>query len=98
MFNSEIKGWHYIISWDNPIPADSSAMLKALHPLGIITTLQIKTTVALSPRSSTKWRDVRKAIENNLLPKKGNAMYVNFRSGKAFQFGSQTKYHWKQVP
>jgi hypothetical protein len=98
MLISEIQGWHYFISWDNPVPADSSAMLKALGALGKITKLQTKTTVALSPRASTKWRDVRNAIESNLHPKKGNAMYVNLRSGKAFQIGSRTKHLWKQVP
>ena len=98
MLISEIQGWHYFISWDNPVPTNSSARLKALSALGKLTKVQTKTTVALSPRASTKWRDVRNAIERNLHRQKGNAMYVNLRSGKAFQIGSRTKNLWKQVP
>jgi len=98
MLISEIQGWHYFISWDNPVPADSSAMLEALGALGKITELQTKTTVALSPRISTKWRDVRNAIKSNLHLGKGNAFYVNLRSGKGFQIGSQTEHLWKQTP
>jgi hypothetical protein len=98
MLVSEVQGWHYFISWDNPVPANSSAMLKALRALGKVTQLQTKTTIALSPRSSTTWRNVRDAIEANLHTQKGNAMYVNLRSGKGFQIGKGTRYHWKQVP
>jgi hypothetical protein len=98
MLISEIKGWHYFISWDNPIPADSSAMLKALGALGKVTVMQPKTTVALSPRASTTWDGVRDAIKSNLHPNKGNAMYVNVRTGKGFQIGKKTKYLWKKTP
>ncbi len=98
MLISEIQGWHYFISWDNPVPADSSAMLNALRALGKVTRLRTKTTVALSPRASTKWRDVRNAIKKNLSPQKGNAVYVNLRSGKCFQIDAHTKRLWKQVP
>ena len=97
MLISEIKGWHYMISWDNPVPADSSSMLKSLGKLGRVTEIQTKTTVALSQKSSTDWRDVRVAIVNNLDNKKGNAFYVNIRSGKTFQYGKSTKYKWKKV-
>ncbi len=97
MLISEIKGWHYMISWDNPKPADSSSMHKSLKNLGKITTIQTKTTVALSQKSSTSWRDVRAAITNNLDPKKGNAVYVNIKSGKSFQYGKSTKFKWKKV-
>lgn len=34
MLISEVRGWHYFISWDNPLPADSSAMLQSLSELG----------------------------------------------------------------
>lgn len=37
MLISELKGWHWAITWDNPIPADSSAMLAALSALGNLT-------------------------------------------------------------
>lgn len=98
MLISEIQGWYYLISWDNPIPANSSAILKSLSSLGRVTKLQTKTTVALSPKASTKWRDVRHAIENNLSRPTGNALYINLRSGKGFQIGAKTKYGWKQFP
>ena len=97
MLISEIKGWHYMITWDNPVPADSSSMLKSLRKLGKVTEIQTKTTIALSPKSSTSWRDIRAAIVNNLNNKKGNAVYVNIRSGKSFQYGKGTKFKWKKV-
>jgi hypothetical protein len=95
---TEIRGWHYVISWDDPVPANSSAMLKALSALGKITRLQTKTTVALSPFSTTTWRNVRNAVKSNLHRKKGNAFYVNLRSGKAVEIGKRTKSLWKFVP
>jgi hypothetical protein len=98
MLISEIQGWHFFISWDNPVPANSSEMLKALRKLGKITQLQTKTTVALSPRSTSTWRDVRQAVKSNLHPKKGNAMYVNLRSGKGAQIGRGTNFLWKLIP
>ena len=98
MLISEIQGWCYYISWDNAVPANSSAMIKALQTLGRVTKLQTKTTVALSPRATTKWRDVRDAIQLNLHNKKGNAFYVNLRTGKGFQFGNKTKQNWVRVP
>ena len=33
MLISEIRGWHWAITWDNPDPPDSSKMLKALNQL-----------------------------------------------------------------
>jgi hypothetical protein len=98
MLISDIKGWHYFISWDNPKPADSSAMLSALRDLGKVTTLQTKTSIALSPRSTVHWRDVRDAIKANLNPQKGNAFYVNVRTGRGFQIGTKTKWLWKKAP
>jgi hypothetical protein len=98
MLISEVQAWFYFISWDNPVPADSSAMLDSLRKLGNVTTLQTKTSVVLAPRRSKKWRDVRKAIERNLHPRRGNAFYVNLRSGKGFHFGKKTNRSWKQVP
>lgn len=97
MLVSEILGWYYIISWDNPVPADSSAMLKALKALGRVTPLQTKTSVALAPKSTTSWRDVRSAIKQNIDSKKGNAYYVNIRSGKGFHIGTKSKRAWKKV-
>lgn len=98
MLISEVKGWHYFVSWDNPMPADSSAMLSALRALGKVTTLQTKTSIALSPRSTVHWQDVRDAIKANLNPKNGNAFYVNVRTGKGFQIGKKTKWLWKSAP
>jgi len=98
MLLSEIQGWHYFITWDNPVPANSSAMLKALEALGHVTPVSTKTTVALTPYGETTWRQVRFAIETNLHPKKGNAMYVNVRSGKAFQISAKTGFLWKGIP
>ena len=98
MLLSELYGWHYIITWDNPLPANSSAILTALQALGKVTPLNTKTTVALSPKSKTSWQDVRLAIEANIDPKIGNAVYVNLKSGKAFHRGAKTKHKWKSAP
>lgn len=97
MLISEVKGWYYFISWDNPVPADSNAMLKALRKLGKLTTLQTKTSVALAPRSTVTWRDVRAAIDSNLHPKKGKAFYVNLRSSLGFHIGKATGHKWRRV-
>ena len=97
MLISEIKGWHWAITWDNPRPADSSAMLKALGRLGKITRTQTKTTVLLAPKASIGWRDIREAIIENLHPSKGNAFYANLRTQRAFQWGSKTGHRWQRV-
>jgi len=97
MLISEIKGWHYIITWDNPVPASSATMLSTLKKLGKISTIETKTTVALSPKASTNWRDIRNAITENLHEKKGNALYVNIMSGQSFQYGRKTNYKWDKV-
>ena len=97
MLISEIQGWYYFISWDNPVPANSSAILKALEALGKVTPLHTKTSVALAPKSKTTWRDVRAAIDQNLSPISGNAFYVNLRSGKGFHFGAKKRV-WKKTP
>lgn len=97
MLISEVKRWHYFISWDNPDPADSRTMLRALKALGKVTRLQTKTSVALAPRSTTTWQQVRVAIEQNLHSRKGNAFYVNLRSSLGFHYGKATKFSWKRV-
>jgi len=97
MLISEVKGWRYYISWDNPVPANSSAMLQSLGKLGRLTRLQTKTSVALAPFATTHWKQVRDAIKVNLHPRKGNAFYVNLHSGNAFQIGSRMKWLWKTV-
>ena len=97
MLVSEIKGWHWAITWDNASPADSSSMLAALGALGNLTEVQTKTTCLLAPKSGVTWRKIRSAIEVNLHPKKGNALYVNLRSGKVFQRGKRTGHKWKKV-
>lgn len=98
MLLSDIQGWHYFITWDNPVPANSSAMLRDLEALGHVTSVATKTTVALTPYAGTTWRQVRDAIETNLHPQKGNAMYVTLRTGKAFQISAKTGMLWKSAP
>lgn len=93
---SEINKWHYLITWDNPVPADSSAIRAALEALGKVYELGPKTTVILAPRSQFNWRDVRRAIQNNLHKKKGNAVYANLRSSNIFGYGSHTGFSWRQ--
>lgn len=97
MLLSEVNKWHWLISWDNPLPADSSTMLAALAALGNLTGAQTKTTVILAPKKSVDWRQIRHAIESNLHPKKGNAVYANLKSGGIFHFGGNTNRKWKRV-
>ncbi len=97
MLISEIKGWQWLITWDNPVPANSSKMLAALEELGRITKVQTKTTVLLAPKATANAKAIRIAIEANLHPLKGNAAYVNLRSGKAFQRGADTNHKWKEI-
>ena len=97
MIISDVQKWCYFISWDNPRPADSSTMLKSLRKLGKLTILQTKTSVAFAPKKSTTWRDVRAAIDQNLHSGKGNAFYVNLRSGYGFHIGKKTNYHWRKA-
>lgn len=98
MLISEVKGWHYFISWDNPVPANSSAMIGALRDLGKVSPLKIKTSIVLSPRSTVGWQQVRLAISSNLNETTGSAFYVNLRSGKGFQISHKTKWRWKSAP
>lgn len=98
MLISEVEGWHYFISWDNPVPANSSAIIKALRALGKLSELKTKTSVVLSPRSGVSWHQVRHAIKNNLNQTTGNAFYVNLKSGKGFQISHRTKWLWKSAP
>jgi hypothetical protein len=97
MLISEIEGWHYVISWDNPQPADSSSMRKALTRLGKLYSLKTKTSVVLAPKSSTSVHDVRAAIRDNLNAVKGNAFYVNLKSGKGFQISMKHGGVWKSA-
>jgi hypothetical protein len=97
MLLSEMRGWHYGISWDNPCPADSSTMLKSLRKLGKVTRLQTKTSVILFPRVGVTYWDVRRAIVENLHPAKGNAFYVNLRSRETRQYGKRTDGKWKRI-
>ncbi len=98
MLISEVRGWRYFISWDNPQPADSSSMLKDLERLGKVKPLETKTSVVLSPKRKTTYHHVREAIKKNLSRenlKTGKAFYVNLRSGQGFEIGKSTKWKWR---
>lgn len=94
---SEIRGWHWVITWDNAQPANSSTMLQALSALGKLTQVQTKTTYVLAPRKNVNWRQIRAAIIANLHPTKGNVCYVNLKSGLAWQWGSRTRHKWRRA-
>lgn len=97
MLVSEIKGWYYYISWDNPVPANSRSMLKALRALGNVSVLETKTSIALAPKQGYSWRHVRTAIEENLNQTTGKAFYVNLRSGKGFEISQRTNWRWRSA-
>jgi hypothetical protein len=90
-------GWYWAITFDNPSPADSSTMIAALSSLGKLTKVQTKTTWILAPKKSVSWVQIRQAIVSNLHPTKGNALYVNLRTGKAFEWGANAGYKWRRV-
>lgn len=96
MLISEIKKWHWVITWDNPLPADSSAMIVALSKLGNLTKVRTKTTFVLAPRASVKVAQIRRAITNNLNRTKGNATYVNLKTGNAFECAAP-RFKWLKV-
>jgi hypothetical protein len=97
MLYSEIKGWHWMITWDNPVPANSSAIVAALSALGKLTKVQTKTTYILAPRKDVGWRQIRRALTQNLHPRKGNVAYVNLKSGAAFEWGRNSNFRWRGV-
>ena len=86
-----------VISWDNPVPANSKRMIRQLKKHGRVRKSEPKTTVALTPRGNTDWRRVRRTIVSNLHPSRGNAMYANLNSGRAFQYGRSTGYKWRAI-
>jgi hypothetical protein len=86
-----------MISWDNPVPASSKRMIRQLKKHGRVIKTEPKTTVALTPNGPTDWRRIRRTIVRNLHPSRGNAMYANLNSRKAFQYGRSTNYAWKCV-
>ena len=91
----QLREWHWAITYDNPLPANSSSMIEALSALGELTRVQTKTTWMLATREGVTWRHVRNAITNNLHPRKGNALYVNLRTGKAYEWGANTGRRWR---
>lgn len=97
MTKTDIKKWHWAITWDNPFPADSSSMIAALSKLGSLTAVQTKTTYILSPKKGVTWHQIRAALVANLHPQKGNVVYVNMRSGKIFEWGRNTSHKWRSV-
>jgi len=86
-----------VISWDNPVPADSKRMVRQLKKHGRVEKSEPKTTVALTPHGQTYWRRVRRTIVRNLHPSRGRAMYVNLNSRRAFKYGRSTGYKWKEI-
>jgi hypothetical protein len=86
-----------MISWDNPVPADSKRMLRQLKKHGRLRKSEPKTTVALTPHGRTDWRKIRRTIIRNLHPSRGNAMYANLNTRRAFEYGRSTNYMWRSV-
>jgi hypothetical protein len=97
MLVSEMRKWHFAISWDNPDPPDSSSMLKSLNKLGKLYEVETKTTVVLAPNSDVSHNDVREAVRKKLNPTKGNAIYINLKSRNIFECGAKTNFKWKKA-
>src|SRR5271154_6760579 len=62
-----------MISWDNPVPANSKRMIRQLKNHGRVRKSEPKTTVSLTPYGRTDWRWIRRTIVGNLHPSRGNA-------------------------
>jgi pyridoxine/pyridoxamine 5'-phosphate oxidase len=90
--------WRYYISWDNAAPPTFRTMYAALRAIGTVRQLATKTSVALAPKKGKGWSHVRHAIATNLHSKKGNAFYVNLRSGKARQINNRLRSGWIPAP
>jgi hypothetical protein len=85
------------ISWDNPVPANSTRMLRQLKKHGSVRKMEPKTTVALTPHGNTDWRKIRRTITRNLHPSRGKASYTNLNTRGAFEYGRSTNFKWKRV-
>jgi hypothetical protein len=86
-----------VISWDNPVPANSKRMIRQLKRHGRVRKIEPKTTVELTPRGKADWRRIRRTIVRNLHPSRGRAMYANLRSSRAFTYGPGTNFTWRRV-
>ncbi|ARU26071.1 hypothetical protein [Cellvibrio sp. PSBB006] len=89
--------YDFFISWDNPIPANSSKMLSSLKKHGKVKNVSIKTAVTLRVNASASWREIRNTIKLNLNKKNGKAVYVNAKTNKTFQIDAKKCFHWKEV-
>lgn len=86
-----------VVSWDNPVPANSKRFIRQLKRHGRVRKIEPKTTVALTPRGKADWRRIRRTIVRNLHPSRGRAMYANLRTGRAFKYGPGTNFKWRRV-
>jgi hypothetical protein len=79
------------ITWDNPVPADSSRLIRQLKRHGSVRKIEPKTTVALTPHGHTDWRRIRRTIESNLHPSRGRASYTESEFTKGVRIRTQYK-------
>lgn len=97
MLTSELKGWYYLITWDNAVPTDSSTLKDALRRIGRISELQPRTTVLFAPRAGVAGPALRRTISAHLHPRKGGAAYSSLRSKAVWEFGRRTGGTWRKV-
>jgi hypothetical protein len=76
MLISELNNDFYLITWDNPVPANSRGMLSALGRLGRVEIVHAKTTVKLWPKSTATFGKVRYNVRMNFHRTKGRAVIV----------------------
>jgi hypothetical protein len=82
-----------MISWDNPVPANSKRMIRQLKKHGRVGKSEPKTTVALTPHGHTDWRRIRRAIVRNLHPSRGERDVRESQLGKSVRIRTQHKLH-----
>jgi hypothetical protein len=88
---SEIKKWHWVITYDNPINGNYNSLPLALNRLGKVTKVRTKTTFVFAPKIKTTISQIRNAISSNLHPTKGNAFYMNLRTSNARTWSASKK-------
>ena len=86
MLYSEIRGWQWMITWDNPVPADSSAIIAALQKLGRVTKLETVTTHIFAPKKRVNYHQIRAALTANLNPTTGKVAYTNLKTGNVCEW------------
>jgi hypothetical protein len=84
MLVSEILGWQWVVTWDNP--QDYDAIIRAFEALGRADKLATATTILFAPRSDVGEDQVRATIVEHMKPDTGHVVYVNLETKAAHEW------------